>query len=241
MIAVNVLEKETLMRLVHASACAIAIAMLVPALHSVQAQDADRKVAGGGITAKGWQGKVDAGAAKKGMSVADSKFDQQGSSLMLKTGPAAYYWNPTNVAKGDYMVKATFKEGKTTADHPHPYGLFIGGNKLGTDDQQLMYCVAYGNGDFLVRQFNGASVVQVTKRQPNPAVNKAAADGSTTNEVAWRVKGGTAECLINGKPVATLPAADTTGAGKLESTDGIYGIRVSHNVDLTVTGLALTK
>jgi hypothetical protein len=27
-------------------------------------------------------------------------------------------------------------------------------------------------------------------------------------------------------------------AGKLESTDGIYGIRASHNVDVMVTGLA---
>jgi hypothetical protein len=232
------------MRLVNASACALAIAMLVPALQPLQgapAQDADRKVTGGGITAKGWQGKVDAGAAKKGLSTADSKFDQEGSALHLKIGPAAYYWNPANVAKGDYMVKAAFKEGKTTADHPHPYGLFIGGNKLGTDEQQLMYCVAYGSGDFLVRQFNGPNVVTVTKRQPNPAVNKAAADGSTMNEVAWRVKGGTAECLINGKSVATLAAADIVGAGKLDSTDGIYGLRVSHNLDVTVTGLALTK
>lgn len=233
------------MRLVHASACAIALAMLVPVIHqplqSAPAQDADRKVAGGGITAKGWQGKVDAGAAKKGLSTADSKFDQEGSALHLKIGPAAYYWNPSNVAKGDYTVKATFKEGKTTADHPHPYGLFIGGNKLGTDDQQLMYCVAYGNGDFLIRQFNGANVVQVTKRQPNPAVNKAAADGSTMNEVAWSVKGGTAECLINGKSVASLPAAEITGAGKLDSTDGVYGLRVSHNLDVTVTGLSLSK
>ena len=45
----------------------IAIASaLALAVCTVAAQEADRKVAGGGITAKGWQGKVDAAAAKEG-------------------------------------------------------------------------------------------------------------------------------------------------------------------------------
>lgn len=227
------------MRLVHASACALAMAMLVSVPQSAQAQDADRKVAGGGITAKGWQGKVDAGAAKKGLSVADSKFEQAGSDLQLTVGPAAYYWNPSNVAKGDYTVKASFKEGKTTSDHPHPYGLFIGGTGLGTDENKLLYCVAYGNGNYLVRGFNGTQVVQIGKPTPNPAVNKTAADGSTTQEVAWVVKGGEAECMVNGKSVHKFTKADL--AGKIDSTDGVYGIRVSHNVNVTVSGLSLAK
>jgi hypothetical protein len=234
------------MRLVHASACALALAVLIPVVHSnviagASAQDADRKVAGGGITAKGWQGKVDAGPAKKGLSVADSKFDMEGNALHLHIGPAAYYWNPANVAKGDYTVKASFKEGKTTADHPHPYGLFIGGSKLGTDDNSLVYCVAYGNGSYLVRGFSGGQVVTFSKPTPNPAVNKTAADGSTTQDVAWSVKGDKAECLINGKSVASFAKADLVGPGKLESLDGNYGIRVSHNLDVTVSGLALSK
>ena len=29
--------------------------------------------------------------------------------LHVTTGPAVTYWNPANVAKGDYTVKATFK------------------------------------------------------------------------------------------------------------------------------------
>jgi hypothetical protein len=35
--------------------------------------------------------------------------------------------------------------------------------------------------------------------------------------------------------------ADVTGAGKLDSTDGIAGIRVSHNSDATVTNFAVGK
>ena len=42
-------------------------------------------------------------------------------------------------------------------DHPHPYGVFIGGNDLGTDNQRYLYCAAYGNGNFIVRGFGPAA------------------------------------------------------------------------------------
>ena len=207
------------------------------AVCAVAAQEPDRKVAGGGITAKGWQGKVDAAAAKSGKTINDSKVMEMGGGLHLQVGPAAIYWNPENTASGDYTVKATFKETKVASDHPHPYGLFIGGSKLDTETPNLLYCVAYGNGDVLVRGFSEGKVMTVTKRAPNPAVNKAGADGGVTQEIAWSVKGDKAECLVNGKVVASLPKTDIVGAGKLGSTDGIYGIRVSHNLDVMVTGL----
>jgi hypothetical protein len=222
------------MRLFHASAIALAIAV-VPAM--LAAQDADRKVAGGGITVKGWQGKIDAGAAKKGMTINDSKFASEGNALHLTVGPAASYWNPANTVKGDYTVKATFREPKIDASHPHPYGIFIGGSNLDTDTQTMLYCSAYSDGTFLVRGFSGGTVFNVSKRGPHAAVNKAGADGSVTQEVGWNVKGDRAECVINGQVVAGFNKGEITGAGKLGSTDGVYGLRVSHNVDVTVTGL----
>jgi hypothetical protein len=223
------------MRLFYASVIALAVA-IVPA--ALAAQDADRKVAGGGITVKGWQGKVDAGAAKKGLTINDSKFAAEGNALHLTVGPAASYWNPANTLKGDYTVKATFREPKIDASHPHPYGIFIGGTNLDTDNQTMLYCVAYSDGTFLVRGFSGGTVFNVSKRGPHAAVNKAGADGSVSQEIGWNVKGDRAECMINGQVVAGFNKSEIVGAGKLESTDGVYGLRVSHNVDVTVTGLA---
>jgi len=220
------------MRLIQASVVVMALAA-----STAFAQDADRKVAGGGITAKGWQGKIDPGKQNEGKSINDSKFMEMGGGLHLQVGPAAVYWNPANTAKGDYTVKATFKETKVVSDHPHPYGLFIGGSKLDTDTPNLLYCVAYGNGDVLVRGFSGGKVITPVRRAPNAAVHKAGADGAVTQDIQWNVKGDKAECLVNGTVVASLPKADITGADKLESTDGIYGIRVSHNLDVLVTGL----
>lgn len=224
------------MRLIKGSVMAVALAVAAAGLSA--SQDADRKVAGGGITAKGWQGMIDAGAAKKGATINDSKVVEMGGGLHMTIGPAGTFWNPANTASGDYTVGATFKEGKSSADHPHSYGIFIGGNKLDTANQSYVYCVAYGDGTFIVRGFNGQTVVNYAKRQPHAAVQKAGADGTVTQQIAWTVKGNRAECSINGQVVAGFDKSELVTAGKLESTDGIYGIRVSHNVDVMVTGLA---
>ena len=128
-----------------------------------------------------------------------------------------------------------------STDHPHPYGLFIGGSKLDSDQQSFLYCVAYGDGTFLVRGFSGETVTTVAKRQPNAAVNKAAADGSVTNAISWTVKGTRAECAINGTVVAGFDKTELIGPGKLESTDGIYGLRVSHNLDVIVSDFGMAK
>jgi hypothetical protein len=227
-----------------------AAAVLLPALTLAQAppakpseaEDKDRAVAGGGVTAPGWTGVVDAKSVAQGRTLKDSKFEKQGDALHLTIGPAAYYYNPVNVAKGDYTVKATFTEPKQDFSHPHPMGLFIGGAKLGTPEQSLMYCTAYRNGTFIVRRFNGDTVTQVMPKTPNDAIKKAATPADpVTQEIAWVVKGGKADCVINGTSVASFPVADIVGPGKLESTDGVWGIRVSHNMDVTVTKLAATK
>src|SRR4029450_12329322 len=108
------------------------MALALPALVGAQAapkpseaEDKDRAVAGGGISVPGWTGKVDAKAAGQGMGTKDSKFEKQGDAIHMTVGPATTYWNPANVVKGDFTVKATFTEPKQDFSHPHPMGLFI--------------------------------------------------------------------------------------------------------------------
>jgi hypothetical protein len=231
------------MRVCRALLMVAGVALVSASTATAQAQqDADRKVAGGGITAAGWTGVVDPKSAAQGRTLNDSKFEKQGDALHLTIGPAATYWNPANTAKGDFTVKGTFTEPKQGYNHPHPMGIFIGGNKLGTPEQSLMYCTAYRNGTFLIRRFNGTAVTNVMPRTENAAVKKAAGvDESVTQDVGWVVKGDKVDCVINGTSVASFPKADLVGPGKLESTDGVWGIRVSHNMDLVVTNLGLAK
>jgi len=204
-------------------------------------QDADRKVAGGGITVPGWTGKEDAGN-KQGLTVKDGKLAPEGSGFRLTTGPAALYWNPANVGKGDFSVKATFTEAKQTINHPHPYGVFIGGSDLDGGAPNALYCTAYRNGTYIVRMFSGGKRVDIVGRPvANDAVKKAAADAPVVQDVQFTVRGDAVQCLINGTAVWNGTKADLTGAGKLPSTDGIVGIRVSHNADAVVTNFALGK
>jgi len=230
------------MRLGLAATSATAVALVAGALVSAQ-MDPDRVIPGGGISVQGWTGKIDASSARQGRMLNDAKFAQEGNALHVTTGPATTYWNPANTATGDYTVKATFLEPKFMAlnSHPHSYGIFIGGNGLGTDQMSLVYCVAYGDGNALIRGF-GPAVFTLLNTSPNAAVHKAAGVGQpVTQEIAWRVKGGRAECSVNGTVVAGYDKAQIVGPGKLNSTDGVYGIRFTHNVEAVITGFAMTK
>jgi hypothetical protein len=207
--------------------------------------DASRGVAGGGISVKGWAGKIDAREAERGSSLDNAKLAEEGGGLHVTTGPAVTYWNPANIATGNYTVKATFREAKYMAlnNHPHPYGIVIAGNDMGTDQQSYLYCAAYGNGSFIVRGF-GPEPFQVNGRrgEPHAAVSKAAAAGEpVTQEIAVSVKGDKVECAINGTVVGSYDKATLVAPGKLESTDGVYGIRFGHNTEATVTGLTMTQ
>jgi hypothetical protein len=234
------------MRRVYGSAVAIAALTLVSGATTAQAQaDSSRKVAGGGIAVPGWMGKIDAREEKSGSTLDNAKLAKEGDALHVTTGPAVVYWNPANVATGDYTVKATFREAQYMGlnDHPHPYGIVIAGNDLGTEQQSYLYCAAYGNGNFIVRGF-GPEPFQMNGRrgETHASVNKAAAKGEpVTQEIALSVKGDKVECAINGTVVGSYPKVDLVAAGKLKSTDGVYGVRFGHNTEAIVTGLTMTK
>ena len=226
--------------------CAVMVAALSVAVRAQGgAEEKARAIAGGGITVSGWQGKVDAGPEKQGQGVNDSKFAPEAGGFRITTGPAIDYWNPKEAGKGDYTVSATFNEPKfmNLNTHPHPYGVFLGGNDMGTPQQTLLYCAAYGNGTFIVRGF-GPDAFQMggSRPQANEAVHKAAGPGEPVSQtIAMSVKGDTVSCSINGTVVASYPKSEVVGAGKLKSTDGVAGLRSAHNTDVVVTDFKVTK
>ena len=231
------------MRRIYASLLPVA-ALVSLACTSKAQNESSREVAGGGVSVKGWTGQVDPGEAKRGQALKNAKLANDGSSLHVTTGPAVAYWNPSNTASGDYTVKATFTEPRymNLNDHPHPYGIFIAGNDMGTANQSYLYCAAYGTGKFIVRGFGPAPFQMNGRGEDNAAVHKAAAPGSpVTQDIAVSVTGDKVQCAINGAVVGTYNKSDVMGAGKLKSTDGLYGIRFSHNTEGLVSGLTVTK
>jgi len=234
------------MRFIHTSLLAVAVVALIPAPGKAQDQtEVSRSVAGGGISAPGWTGKIDANEERAGQKLSNAKLSQEGGALHVVTGPAVTYWNPANKAAGNYTVKATFNEPKfmNLNNHPHPYGIAIAGNEMGTAQQSYLYCAAYGDGTFIVRGF-GPDAFRMNGGGPeaNAAVHRAAGRGEpVTQEIALSVKGDRVECAINGTVVAGYSRGAVVAPGKLKSTDGVYGIRFAHNTEVTVTGLTMTK
>jgi hypothetical protein len=233
------------MRLINGSHIAVAIALLMPAMANPQSSsETSRPVQGGGISAPGWTGKIDPNEEKSGQALNNAKFTKDGDALHVTTGPAVTYWKPADKATGNYTIKATFKEPKYMSlnSHPHPYGLVIAGNEMGTPQQSFLYCAAYGNGNFIVRGFGPEPFQMNGRGEANAAVNKAAGKGEpVTQEIAMSVKGNRVECAINGTVVAGYDKASLVAPGKLKSTDGVYGLRLAHNTDVMVTGLTMTK
>jgi hypothetical protein len=232
------------MRRVHVSALAFVVMLMAQAASTVRAQDANRAVAGGGIAIPGWVGRIDPKEASAGDKLGNAKLAKEGDAMRVTTGPAVAYWTPDNKASGNYTVKATFREPKYMSlnNHPHPYGIFIAGNDMGTDQQSYLYCAAYGNGNFIVRGFGPAPFQMNGRGTASPAVNKAAGPGEpVTQDIALSVKGDKVECAINGTVVGTYDRSALVSDGKLKSTDGVYGLRFSHNTDAIVTGFTLTK
>jgi hypothetical protein len=231
------------MRRVILSALPVAALTLIACTGKAQ-NESSRAVSGGGVTVAGWTGQIDPSESKRGQTLSAAKLTREGNDLHVTTGPAVAYWNPANTASGDYTVKATFTEPKymNLNDHPHPYGVFIGGNDMGTPNESYLYCAAYGNGRFIVRGF-GPEPFQVNGRgETNAAVHKAAGQGQpVTQDIALSVKGDKVSCSINGTTVGTYNKSDIVGTGKLKSTDGVYGIRFAHNTEGTVSGLTVTK
>lgn len=235
-----------MLRFVTALTIALLALLSVPTVNFSQGgqMEASRGVAGGGISVPGWTGKIDAKEEAAGMTINSAKLAKEGNALHVTTGPAVTYWNPKNKASGDYTIKATFNEPKYMSlnNHPHPYGLMIAGNDLGTPQQSYLYCAAYGNGKFIVRGFGPEPFQMNGRGAEDPAVNKAAGVGQpVTQEIAISVKGDKVECSINNKVVASYNKSDLVTTGKLKSTDGIYGVRFAHNTEATVTGLQKTK
>jgi hypothetical protein len=207
--------------------------------------DGSRAVTDGGIKVSGWVGTVDAAEEKAGMTIDSAMLTQEGDALHATTGPATTYWMNDAPASGDYTVKATFNEPKymNLNSHPHPYGVFIAGNDMGTPNQTGLYCAAAGNGKFIVRGFGPAPfMMNGFFGKSNDAVHQASGRGQPViQHIALSVKDSKVECAINGAVVASYNKAALVTDGKLKSTDGLYGLRFAHNTDVLVTGLTMTR
>jgi len=153
--------------------------------------------------------------------------------LHATTGPNIIFWDPQQMAMGNYTVKASFSVTKQPS-HEVSYGLFIGGENLDGDKQKYSYFLIRENGQFLIKKRNGASTSNVAGDwAPNPAI-MAIAGGSQKNELSIQVSKERVSFMVNGKEVASHPATAI-------DTSGVYGLRIGHGMDIQIDGFGVTQ
>jgi hypothetical protein len=186
---------------------------------------------------KGWKLRVDRSMSASDPDAAgDIKFVEVGSGFHATNPKAAVYWNPANTAMGNYTLKGTFKLVKTSG-HSEYYGLLFGGSGLDGPAQSYTYFMVEQDGTWLIKSRNGSSTAQVASSgSPSDAVKKADASGTSTNALEVRVMPDKVDFVVNGKVVNTTPKS-----GQAVKTDGIYGIRVNHMLEVQVDGFGVSK
>src|ERR1700682_6465823 len=186
---------------------------------------------------KGWKRRVDRSMSASDPDAAgDIKFVEMGSGFHATNPKAAVYWNPANAATGNYTLKGTFKLVKTMG-HSEYYGLIFGGSALEGAAHAYTYFMVEQDGTWLIKSRNGSSTAQIASSgSPSDAVKKADASGTSTNALEVRVMADKIEFVVNGKVVHTAPKS-----GQAAKTDGIYGIRINHMLEVQVDGFALSK
>ena len=184
----------------------------------------------------GWKMRVDRSpAASDPDAPGDIKFVTQGAGFHATNPQAAVYWNPANTASGKYILKGTFTLMKPSG-HTNYYGLVFGGSGLEGPQQSYLYFVIAQNGTWLIKRRDGDATSNVAPKTPNYAVKKPDASGKSTNALEVRVGADKIDFVVNGVVVHTEPKSGATA-----KTDGIYGIRVNHLLEVQVDGLAVSK
>ena len=189
-----------------------------------------------GQVPKGWMLRVDRSTeASDPDAPGPIKLVPTGSGFHVATPQAAVFWNPANMATGNYTLKATFTLNKSTG-YLEYYGLIFGGSNLEGGGQAYLYFVITDDGTWLVKRRTGASAQEVSEKTPSSAVKKPDAKGTCTNALEVRVTSDKIDFVVNGTIVKTLPKT-----GPAAKTDGIYGLRVNHHLDVQVDGLGVSK
>jgi hypothetical protein len=187
-------------------------------------------------TPQGWKQRVDRSQAATDPDASGAiKFVTSGTGFHATNPQAAVYWNPANTASGVYTLKATFTQ-MAKSGHTNYYGLVFGGSALEGPQQAYLYFVVAQDGTWLIKRRDGNATSNVSEKTPSPAVKMLDASDKATNALEVRVGADKVDFVVNGTVVHSEPKT-----GAMAKTDGIYGIRVNHLLEVQIDGFGVSK
>ena len=183
----------------------------------------------------GWKMRIDRSTSASDPDAAGTvKFVTMGNGFHATNPQAAVYWNPANTATGNYTVKGSFRLVKPS-NHPNYYGLVFGGSNLDGPTQSYTYFTVAQDGTWIVKRRDGEVAKDVSPKTANDAVKKPDASGKSTNALEVRVGADKIDYVVNGTVVNSTPKS------AVARTDGVYGIRVNHQLEVHIDGLTASK
>lgn len=201
-------------------------AALSPSAAPAANADPDKNATGGSIPA-GYLARTDKPTAQ----ISGASYVANGDKWGVKTGPAHIIYSNATMGNGNYTASATIDQLEAPA-HPEAYGIFIGGKNLDKPTQTYTYFVVRGTGEMLVKVRKGDKTRDVVKWTPSADVPKADASGKATYALSAQVTGDAVKFSVNGKQVGSVSKAGLP-------TDGIAGLRINHNLHVTVTPVTI--
>lgn len=154
----------------------------------------------------------------------------------ITTGPRAIFWHPEFQASGVYKVRTKLHLFDPEGRNREGYGLFFGGKNLKQDDQQYIYFLLRNTGDYLIKLRTGDQTSLIKDWTSSDVINvyREDSESSEENNLEVSIQNDVMHFFINDTKVFEI---STDGL----DTDGTFGLRVNHAVNLHVEDLGMAK
>jgi len=188
----------------------------------------------------GWQWRFDKADAEVNVGSdsesADVFFVNMTPGWHITTGPAGIYYHADNKVEGDFTLDSKIYLFDTKGRNREAFGLFIGGQDLKSDDQSYIYFLLRNTGEFLIKKRTGSETSTIKGWTKTDAMTMFTEETESTAENNFQVKVAGNEIIfsLNGEVLSSMEK------GKL-NTDGHYGFRVNHSINLHISSLKLSE
>ncbi len=161
----------------------------------------------------------------------DITIEQTSKGYHIVSGPRAIYYKKGMTAMVPYHFEATFTQNNQPG--PEAYGLFVGGEKLESDDQGYLYFLIRETGEYLIKRRVGSETETVVGWTAYDDIQSVKEQEKPVNTLAVEAASDSLHFMINGEQVTKIPQE------QIQYTEGQTGLRINHRLDLTVEDIKL--
>jgi len=189
---------------------------------------------------QGWEWRFDKAIADVNVGSdaesADVFFVNMTPGWHITSGPAGIYYHPENKIEGDFTLNSKIYLFDTKGRNREGFGVFIGGNDLNGEDQSYVYFLLRNTGEYLIKKRTGSETSTIKGWTKTDAMKMFTeeTESSAENNFQVKVAGDEMTFSLNGDILTSMEKGDL-------NTNGHYGFRVNHSVNLHISSLKAEK